>query len=234
MSSHSRLASRLVPGLAVLGAVAVLVLAANTVALAASGKGFLLGKVNKSAKVSTLQRTKSGPALSLKTKGGPPLAVNSAKLVKKLNADKVDGYDAGALVNGGTLFTITIPESAPVNSELDALPARPGRYQVTWSAHLSVEADTLARCGAGTLKKPAYSLTGTAAGASARTSSTTHEVMLSGTGPITVRPSDTLFFQCFNDDSYNMTTKFPVQVMITPIQTRPGTPNESLRKALPR
>ncbi|MFL6155391.1 MAG: hypothetical protein ACJ72D_04850 [Marmoricola sp.] len=91
--------SKITTVLAVLGAVAVLVLAANTAAIAATGKGFLLGKANAASKVTGLARTTAGPALSLKTKKNTdaPLAVNGTGKVTNLNADKVDGLDSSVL-----------------------------------------------------------------------------------------------------------------------------------------
>ncbi len=224
--------TRLTTLLAVIGAATVLVLAANTVAIAASGKGFLLGTTNKTAKPTTLQRTKPGPALSLKTKSGPPLAVNSKKLVKNLNADTVDGYDSKAMVNGGTLYQISIPASAPLNSRIDALPVTPGQYQVTWSAHLGINHVTTVRCGVGVLTTGPVALMGTTAGSSAPTS-VNDEAMLSGTGPITVPAGQKLFFQCFNDGHYDMTTKFPIQVLVTPIRTTSAVPSTFSRTAAP-
>ncbi|MET3961747.1 hypothetical protein ABIE44_001681 [Marmoricola sp. OAE513] len=91
--------SKITSVLTVIGAVTILVLAANTAAMAATGKGFLLGKTNKTSKVSTLSRTAPGPALSLKTKkvSDAPLAVNGSGKVTNLNADKIDGIDSSAL-----------------------------------------------------------------------------------------------------------------------------------------
>lgn len=98
--------TRLIQALALLGAAAVLALAANSAALAANGKGFLLGKANKASKVTTLQRTKPGPALSLKTKSGPPLAVGNSMKVDRLNADQVDGKSATDFAPSSVVGTV--------------------------------------------------------------------------------------------------------------------------------
>ncbi|HET6154258.1 MAG TPA: hypothetical protein VFE15_15045 [Marmoricola sp.] len=92
--------SKLLSLLTVIGAITVLVLAGNTVALAANGHGFLLGKSNTAKSTTTLVRTKPGPALTVKTKSSsnPPFAVNGKGKVANLNADKVDGLDAAALM----------------------------------------------------------------------------------------------------------------------------------------
>jgi hypothetical protein len=86
---------RLKTFLTVIGAVTILVLAANTVAYAATGGKFILGKTNKANKVTTLKRTTSGAALNLVTKPSTtaPFTVNSNGTVANLNADMVDGHD---------------------------------------------------------------------------------------------------------------------------------------------
>jgi len=69
------------------------------VASAATGHAFVLGQLNKANRTTTLRRTTSGPALSLRTSssGAAPLAVNGTGKVANLNADRVDGLDASAL-----------------------------------------------------------------------------------------------------------------------------------------
>ncbi|MBW8751532.1 MAG: hypothetical protein JF565_08920 [Propionibacteriales bacterium] len=84
--------------LTVIGAATILVLAGNTVALAATGHSFILGKTNKANTVSTLKRTTNGPALNLVTKPSntAPFSVNSNGKVANLNADSLDGQDSSA------------------------------------------------------------------------------------------------------------------------------------------
>src|SRR5690242_13453267 len=93
--------SRLTRVLAVFGAVALLVVGVNAAAYAATGKSLILGKTNKASKTTTIQNTKSGAALSLKTKSksSAPLKVNGTGKVVNLNADRVDGLDGVALNN---------------------------------------------------------------------------------------------------------------------------------------
>lgn len=68
----------------------------TSMALGADGKSFLLGKQNVARAVSTLAKRGAGPALSLKVGAGQaPLAVNSPGKVENLNADSLDGKDAG-------------------------------------------------------------------------------------------------------------------------------------------
>ncbi len=79
------------------------VMGVASMALAANGKPFILGKNNVATKISKLVKSGAGPALDLRVDSGPPLRVNSDAQVPNLNADKVDGMDSGAfLASGGT------------------------------------------------------------------------------------------------------------------------------------
>jgi hypothetical protein len=119
--------------LTVIGAVTVLVLAGNTVAFAATGGKFFLGKVNYANKQSTLVRTTSGPALKLATKyaSNPPLATNGRGRVANLNADMVDGVDSAAMLNRTMVFESAVNTSATsgFTMTLPSIPA--GAYNVT-------------------------------------------------------------------------------------------------------
>lgn len=142
--------SKLLSALTVLGAVTVLVLAANTVALAANGKGFLLGKTNSASKVTTLTRTVSGPALQVKTKSNlnAPFAVNGTGKVANLNADKIDGKDSSAFapstvtaklpvaygyINGGSGGTNPSIEPGSVGISNVSWDSGNGRYVITFT-----------------------------------------------------------------------------------------------------
>ncbi|HWJ11131.1 MAG TPA: hypothetical protein VNS46_17260 [Nocardioides sp.] len=99
--------SKITTFLTVLGAVTVLVLAANTAAIAATGKGFLLGKSNSADRLTSLTRTTPGPVLAVKSKNSTaaPLVVNGKGRVTNLNADKVDGKDASVLGTRALVWT---------------------------------------------------------------------------------------------------------------------------------
>lgn len=86
---------------AVIGAATVLVLAGNTVVLAATGQALLLGKSNSANNVTAVSRTTSGSVMKLQsaTSSSPPLTVNGTGKVTNLNADKVDGLDSTSLLN---------------------------------------------------------------------------------------------------------------------------------------
>src|SRR4051812_1832888 len=88
-------------------AAAVLVGGANLTAYAVTGHALLLGKSNSETSTATLVNNGKGPALRLKSgKAYAPLAVNSSKLVRRLNADQVGGKSARALETRPITFTI--------------------------------------------------------------------------------------------------------------------------------
>jgi hypothetical protein len=120
--------------LTVIGAVTVLVLASNTVALAATGHSFVLGKTNKANKVTVLKRTTAGPALNLRTtsSNAAPLVLNGKGKVANLNADTVDGLHATALQTRSTIYRI--PGQTDVSVfELNFQGLPPGLYHVSFS-----------------------------------------------------------------------------------------------------
>lgn len=106
-TSPSRPALKVRTGLAVLGAAALIVGGVNVVAQAAEGaQSLLLGKSNTAEKSTTLKNKGRGPALKLKAKKGPALAVNTEALVKNLNAEMVGGKTAGQLAPAATTYTL--------------------------------------------------------------------------------------------------------------------------------
>jgi hypothetical protein len=131
--------------LTVIGAVTILVLAANSAVYAATGGKFILGKTNKANKVSTLKRTTSGSALSLVTKSSAnaPLATNGRGKVTNLNADMVDGLDSTALKTRTIVLTdsdtVTVHPGF-VTWSLSSVPA--GTYLVSWDVNMLPLADT--------------------------------------------------------------------------------------------
>jgi hypothetical protein len=76
-------------------AAGVLVAGADLVSYAATGNPLILGHSNSAGGTTALRNTGRGPALSLNNiKSAPPLVVNSSKVVKHLDADKLDGLSA--------------------------------------------------------------------------------------------------------------------------------------------
>ncbi len=87
-----------VPLLKAVAFAVVLVLAVDYASFAATGQSALLGRLNKANKVTAIERTTTGPALSLVTKpGSAPLKVNRPVKVANLNADRLDGLDSTRL-----------------------------------------------------------------------------------------------------------------------------------------
>ncbi len=91
------------------GAVAVLGIIGNSVSLAATGQGFILGKSNKANKVTSLQRTTNGPVLNLRTKRATdaPFTLNGRGKVANLNADQIDGLDSTAFTRTADTAALT-------------------------------------------------------------------------------------------------------------------------------
>ncbi len=137
-----------------LALVLALVVGVASMALAADGDFFKVGRANVASAVSTLTKSGAGPALSLKVDRGAPLAVNSGTRVANLNADKVDGLDSARLAGtgdstyrggssicgfGGAPFTSTLPVSVDRQSLLFAT-ARAG-VQANGNANVSTLMD---------------------------------------------------------------------------------------------
>lgn len=115
----------------------------DLVAQAAANRGtpVIAGKVTKSRKLTTLQRTKNGPALRLRTKASsPPLKVTSTKKVAKLNVDQVDGLDAEALET--RTFVYRLPSGGtPASTQQAVFPNLPeGTYLMNYALTLEGEA----------------------------------------------------------------------------------------------
>lgn len=132
--------------LTVVGAVTILVLAGNTVAFAATGGKFYLGKVNKANKQSVLKRTTSGPALKLATtsSSSAPLTTNGRGKVANLNADLLDGKDSTAFQTTAYVYSVNV--SDPTNEMDVVIPLPAGRYLISYAAYLADATDTTVSC----------------------------------------------------------------------------------------
>ncbi len=147
--------------LTVIGAVTVLVLAANTVAYAATGGKFVLGHKNKASKVSVLKRTTGGPALKLVTKSSSdaPLVTNGKGKVTNLNADKLDGLDASQLTTTTTVLTNTDTTTNLGSIHYFNFTLAPGTYQIAYSVGLaSVTSSTAFQAVCGILDRDAVTM----------------------------------------------------------------------------
>jgi hypothetical protein len=79
-------------------ALAALFFSLTGVGIAATGSPFILGQSNTADQPTALTNTGSGPAASFTSaKSSPSIEVSSKKVVKKLNADMLDGLDSADL-----------------------------------------------------------------------------------------------------------------------------------------
>jgi hypothetical protein len=119
----------------------VLLFGTTTIADAANGGNFLLGKSNSETTTATLTNT-TGTPLSLHAKSfNPPLAVNSRVMVNNLNAQFTDGFSGPQLAaGGGGGFTAPGTDTDIGTSTVvaSAGPLPPATYLVTATAFLDV------------------------------------------------------------------------------------------------
>ncbi len=92
-----------------LGAVAVLGIVGNSVSVAATGQGLVLGKSNKAATPTAIQRTTAGPVLTIRTKKttDAPFTVNGRGWIRNLNADTLDGMDSSVFTRASTTAVLS-------------------------------------------------------------------------------------------------------------------------------
>lgn len=202
---------RLKTVLTVVVAATVLVTCTDYAAFAATGKSFVLGKVNKANRQTTLVRTTTGPALQLTTRSSanPPLVVNGRGRVANLNADTVDGVDASALRSAGYVFTreVTSP-----TSYLDlTVPLPAGNYLVAFSADLNGADNGAVECYF--IRDAA---TDTFFGAS-RFDAGAGTPALTGSGFASLTAGVRLRLHCLADSTFNTSSDAPIQVVATRI-----------------
>jgi hypothetical protein len=198
--------------LTVIGAAVVLTLAANTVALGATGHALIIGKTSRTSKITTLKRTGNGPALKLHTKqsNSAPFATNARGKVVNLDADTVDGLDASVLRNHGTVFTGT--STTPNTSFVGTITVPNGSYAFTYSALLDGAENGSAFCAL-------YRLSSTSTisiGGVARVQAGSMSPGLSAAGVITKRAGETLVFVCGADSPFTTEATTPIQLVMTP------------------
>jgi len=130
--------SRMSRSLAVVLGAVILLLGYDIVSYAATGDSMILGKGNKTNKVTKVKRTTPGPVLDLRSKpGSPPLKVTSDAKVANLHADKVDGFDGEALQTTARTFHVRLNH---VTAFFEApLPLPNGTYLVNWSGNVSID-----------------------------------------------------------------------------------------------
>jgi len=200
----------LTTALTVIGAVTVLMLAANTVAYAATGGKFILGHTNKAGKQTTLKRTRSGAALGLTTKSSSnaPLTTNGKGRVANLNADMVDGLDSTALKTSAYVFTKAVTVATTDVVQPITLPA--GTYLVGYSAYMSGGGTDGGQAGCYIWRKT--SAPGTAVGESRIATLSTIVPSVSGNGIVSAGPGVTLELKCFAPAAFTTVTGEPIQI----------------------
>jgi len=211
--------------LTVLGAVTVLVLASNTVVIAATGQGFILGKGNSANNITALKRTTSGSVLKLESASStnPPMTVTGKGKVANLNADTIDGYDSTALRDRTYVWTKAVTSQSSV-SFLVPLPA--GTWEVAYSVYMSGGG------GEGSsgcfLRKsvPSFTYYGEDRSATVPGASPGH----SGSAVITVDADDELALVCTSPANWSTLANEPIQVYATPTTVIGG---GALRQAPP-
>jgi hypothetical protein len=201
--------------LTVIGAVTILVLAANSAVYAATGGKFILGQTNKAGKVSTLQRTKSGPALNLVTKSSAaaPMTVNGKGKVTNLNADTVDGLDSSALRTGTYVFTRTV--SSPTTEVDISLHLPAGTYNLGYAAYMVGGGVDNGSAGC-YFYREVNGTDDTYFGETAVLTKAAVYPSLSGVGTVTVGGAGvTLNLYCWSEHSFTTSSAEPIQVTAT-------------------
>lgn len=203
--------TKLMSLLTVIGAVTVLVLAANTVALATTGKAILAGKINTAGTQTSIVRTTPGTALQVKTKSNAnaPFAVNGTGKVVNLNVDKVDGLDGGTRAYS---WTYTGTSGTARTWQLNGLPN--GTYLLTYEVFMAGSdqpAGTDARCYFSRSNSSLY-------GGESSSVSGAYPNSLSGTALMTQTAGDTLKLICNAESgTWNAGTSQPTKITAIPL-----------------
>ncbi len=219
--------------LSVVGAATVLVLAGNTIALAATGGSFLLGKGNNANAQTTLARTTSGAVLSLKNTSstGTPLVVNGKGRVTNLNADTVDGFDSTAMRNKVYVFTRDIGAGEATDQYVLDLPVPTGTYVVGYSVfpNGSFADDNSITCYL-TITKNGSSQRYVGENRSAQRGGSRPSV--SGTGVVQLDSTQDVRLNCDSSVAFYTFPNQPVQVYLSPTSYVGGSSN--LRAVAPK
>jgi hypothetical protein len=126
---------------ATVSAAALLAAGAGTLSYAAGGPGLSFRRANHHTV--TVKNTGKGPALALVSKKKfPALAVSNSKLVKKLNADVLDGLDSSALAPVTNRLTFgAVGAPPPGNGTYPTVDLPAGNYMVQLNAVGGVPTD---------------------------------------------------------------------------------------------
>jgi hypothetical protein len=200
--------------LTVIGAVTILVLAANSAVFAATGGNFILGHKNKASKMSTLKRTTSGSALKLVTKSSSnaPLATNGHGKVANLNADMVDGMDSSALKTTSYIFKKDV--TVPTDFVDIAVPLPVGTYILGYSFYNQGGGHDANMGGCyfyKTLPGPDFEYYGEERQLTVSGDSNG----FSGAGAVTLAAGQTLNLYCYMPDNFTTYSGEPIQITAT-------------------
>lgn len=207
---------RLTSALAALGATTILVLAANTVTLAATGQGFLLGKSNSADNITALVRTTSGTALKLQTAKSfnAPLAVNGTGKVANLNADRLDGLDSTALRTSTQVFTSTFTDQSEVAYNL---PLANGTYVITFSSSFAGIGTAAVQCAVSEIPTTGENGRTVAHEGQTYVPSESSNAALSGAGVATKSAEQNVFVSCSTDTgTWSTNANNPLTITATP------------------
>jgi len=204
--------------LAVIGAAVILVLAANTVTLAATGQAFLLGKNNSANTNTSLTRTTSGSVLKLQSKSSAnaPLTVNGRGRVTNLNADKVDGYDSSVLTSNAYVYTRTIPVGTPTNAFQLNLPLPSGRYVLSYSTYM-ISSPSAALGDVDCYVRTLPTSGTTTYTAESRFTTTNTLSGATGSGYVSKASTNTISLKCSATNPFWVADTEPIQIVATPV-----------------
>jgi hypothetical protein len=197
----NRTGQRLRSALTALAVGIVLLAALDWAAAAATGRPMVLGRWNQSTHTTTLKNTTQGPALTLKSKKGPALAVNSSKRVKNLNADTLDGKNASELAASKQTVYV-YGATSRVGGFTQNLPTQPaGSYLVAYSAQFVGAAGSTANPNTVTCHIVVSALSGTTAVtkvvlAEAQVASVESPPAVSGVGTVGLVAGDQVALAC--------------------------------------
>jgi FlaG/FlaF family flagellin (archaellin) len=210
--------NRLKSLITVIGAVTVLVLAGNTIALAATGHSFILGHVNYTSKQTTVARTTGGTALRVATKyrANSPFSVNGRGKVANLNSDLLDGLDSTALMGVRSRVYHYIFATGK-NQHVQQLPTlSTGIYLVTYNVALFGNGGTqaaptssdclLLQSGPG-ISETAHALT--------EVSNSKDDPVLATSTVLTTTDGNTVSLKCNGTQPWSSSSTFPTEVTVT-------------------
>lgn len=193
----------------------VVIAAVDYTASAATGRPFLLGKLNKADKVTTLKRTTGGPALALRTRStsAAPLTVNGTGTVTNLSADKVDGLDATALGTRSYAWRMAVSHQTSAQYRL---PLTNGSYLVSYSNDFGTLADNQsAECWV--LEHGADSrYTGYSAVRNPPVTGLPWSPALSGSGLVTKTATNEILVGCNATAQFTTPVDTPLEIVATP------------------